>query len=218
MIAQTLRRAHGWLRSLFRRNAVVELEMANEMTAHLEQATERLMARGMSPTEARVQARREFGNVGVFQENARDARGVRPVTDLWDDLRYSVRTLRRTPVFTVAAILTLVLGIGSVAATFAIVYGVLLEPLPYGHPDRLVSVGLTCDRPSSDAYNSRPPSTSPTSASRGASTTSASIERERQYLDRRRWRRTRTRHRDVGDRVDDSTASGHAAPRSLVHE
>jgi predicted permease len=57
-------------------------------------------------------------------------------------LRHALRSLKRTPVFTVAVILTLVLGIGSVASMFAIVYGVLLAPLPYGHPDRLISVGL----------------------------------------------------------------------------
>ena len=57
-------------------------------------------------------------------------------------LRHALRSLKRTPVFTIAVILTLVLGIGSVTSMFAIVYGVLLEPLPYGHPDRLVSVGL----------------------------------------------------------------------------
>ena len=57
-------------------------------------------------------------------------------------LRHALRSLKRTPVFTVAAILTLVLGIGAVAATFAIVYGVLLAPLHFGHPDRLVSIGL----------------------------------------------------------------------------
>ena len=57
-------------------------------------------------------------------------------------LRRTLRSLRRSPVFTVAAIVTLVLGIGSVAAMFAIVYGVLLAPLPYGQPDRLISVGL----------------------------------------------------------------------------
>jgi len=57
-------------------------------------------------------------------------------------LRHALRSLKRTPVFAVTVILTLVLGIGSVASMFAIVYGVLLRPLPYGHPDRLVSVGL----------------------------------------------------------------------------
>ena len=57
-------------------------------------------------------------------------------------LRHALRSLRRTPVFTIAAVLTFILGIGSVAATFAIVYGVLLAPLPYGHSNRLVSVGL----------------------------------------------------------------------------
>src|SRR5678815_5164976 len=57
-------------------------------------------------------------------------------------LRYALRSLKRTPVCTVAAILTLVLGIGSVAAMFAIVYGILLAPLPYGQPDRLVNVSL----------------------------------------------------------------------------
>src|SRR5689334_16131833 len=57
-------------------------------------------------------------------------------------LRHALRSLRRTPVFTVTVILTLVLGLASVASMFAIVYGVLLAPLPYGHPDRLVSVDL----------------------------------------------------------------------------
>src|SRR5215208_6232268 len=58
-------------------------------------------------------------------------------------LKHPLRSLRRTPVFAAAAALTLALGIGSVASAFAIAYGVLLDPLPYGQPDRLVSVGLT---------------------------------------------------------------------------
>ena len=92
MIAQTVRRVRGWLRSLFRRD-VVELEMSDEMQLHLERAAERLMARGMSAADARAEARREFGNVGVIQEEARDARGVRSSPKLWDDLRYSLRAL-----------------------------------------------------------------------------------------------------------------------------
>ena len=146
MIAQALHRLRGWLRSLLRRRAV-ELEMADEMKAHLERATERLMARGMPAADARVEARREFGNLSVIQEGARDARGVRPITDLWDDLRYAARTLRRAPVFTIAATLTLVLGIGAATAMFAIIHGVLLEPLPYGSADRLVSVSTDLRSP-----------------------------------------------------------------------
>ena len=57
-------------------------------------------------------------------------------------LRHAFRSLQRTPAFTAAVILTLALGVGSVAAMFSVVYGVLLAPLPYGQPDRLVSVGL----------------------------------------------------------------------------
>ncbi len=74
-------------------------------------------------------------------------RRMRVLSGMATSLRYALRSLKRTPVFTVAAILTLVLGIGSVAAMFAIVYGVLLAPLPYGQPDRLVSVSLQTPEP-----------------------------------------------------------------------
>jgi len=129
----------GWSRSIFRRDEV-EREMNDEMTTHLERAKERLMARGMSEADARVQARREFGNVGVLQEDARDARGLRLVPELLDDVRYSLRALAHAPAFTIAAALVLGLGIGASTAVFSAVDAVLLARLPYPHDEQLVRV------------------------------------------------------------------------------
>lgn len=139
MIAQTTHRVRGWLRSLLSRNAV-EREMTVEMQAHLDRATERLMARGMSPIDARMQARRDFGNVSVIQEEARDARGVRLFTDLWDDLGYSIRALAHAPAYTISAALVLALGIGASTAVFSAVDAVLLARLPYPHDEQLVRI------------------------------------------------------------------------------
>src|ERR1043166_6725860 len=96
-----LRRVRVWARAWVR-GRVVEREMQNEMQMHLERAAERLMARGLSPEEARAAARREFGNLGVIQEHARDARGVRWIEELVRDTRYAARGLRRTPGFAIA--------------------------------------------------------------------------------------------------------------------
>lgn len=87
------------LRALFRRG-VIEREMDDEIRLHLERATERLVRRGLSPEQARATARREFGNVEYLKEEGRDARGGRWLEETVGDIRYGLRGLRKTPVFT----------------------------------------------------------------------------------------------------------------------
>lgn len=125
-----LRRVRVWARALARRN-VVEREMRQEIEQHLDRATERLMARGMSATASRSQARREFGNVAQIEEEARDARGVRWIEEAAHDLHYALRGLRLRPGFSLAVIATLGLGVGANATMFGIVDRLLFRPPPF---------------------------------------------------------------------------------------
>src|SRR5215468_4289094 len=134
----------GWrrLRSLTRVDAL-ERGLDEEIRFHIERQTEKNLRAGMSPVEARRQAHLEFGGVERIKEGTRDE--FRPVLiqDSLLDLRYGVRALRRAPHFTLAAVLTLALGIGATTAVFAIVHGVLIQPLPFRDSDRLVSLKHT---------------------------------------------------------------------------
>ncbi|HEX5438297.1 MAG TPA: ADOP family duplicated permease [Gemmatimonadaceae bacterium] len=132
-----LLRLRGWLRALLRHGAV-EREMREEMQYHLDRATERLVARGLSRVAARVAARREFGNVAYLQEEARDARGIRWLAELEQDLRIALRRLRRAPTLAVAIALTIGLGLGAAATIVAAAEAAFITPLPYVHADRLV--------------------------------------------------------------------------------
>ena len=94
----------------------------------------------MSPEEARYAARRQFGGLTQLQENLRERRGLPQLEIFWRDVRYAFRQLRGAPAFTFAAILTLAIGIGANTAVFAVVDAVVLRPLPYPEPNRLISV------------------------------------------------------------------------------
>jgi predicted permease len=117
------------LRTVFRRRTL-DREMREEMDAHLAQATARLMTRGLSLQAAQLEARREFGNVGVLHEEARDARGARWIESLNGDVRFALRHFSRRPLGTVTMVLILALGIGGHAAVFSVVQAYSTRPAP----------------------------------------------------------------------------------------
>jgi putative ABC transport system permease protein len=122
------------------RPAAADPELAREIASHLALLEDEYRRRGLSPEAARRAARVAFGGVERVKEVQRDARSFPVVDDTRRDVQYAVRTLRRTPVFTAVAVLTIALAIGANSAVFTVLYAVLLRPLPYPEPARLVGI------------------------------------------------------------------------------
>jgi predicted permease len=142
----TARKLLHRLRSL-RSQGRLESELDAELGHHLELETERNVSAGMSPDAARRAARISLGGVEQIKEEARDAWGAGALEALRQDVRYGLRSIRQNPAFAAAVVLTLGLGIGANTAIFSIVNGVLLRPLPYGEPERLVVVRQSLTTP-----------------------------------------------------------------------
>jgi hypothetical protein len=140
------------LAALFRRKEIYQ-RADEELQFHLAMMEQRMIESGMSPTDARVLAQRQLGNVTLIKEQALDAWRYTFLDTLIRDFRYAVRRLRKNLSFSASAVLTLALGIGATTAIFSVVYSVLIKPLPYPNADELVRIrhsDIGGDRPFSE--------------------------------------------------------------------
>src|SRR6202012_2446269 len=126
-------------RMLFRRNRAAD-GLDRELRFHLDQQIAENGAAGMSSEKARRAALRTFGNPGLVREETRSTWSWTTLELLLRDLRFGLRALLRTPGFTIIAILVMALGIGANVAIFTVVRSVLLKPLPFPNPDRLITL------------------------------------------------------------------------------
>ena len=122
------------------RNGMAERELGREIDAHLALLEDEFIAKGMPPADAKLAARRAFGGVDQVKEYQRDARSFRWIADLPRDASYALRSLRKNRAFTIAAVLSLSIGIGATTAIYSVVDTVLLRPLPFDGSDRIVAL------------------------------------------------------------------------------
>src|SRR5438552_8634740 len=128
----------------------VDQEVSSELAFHVDMATHELMAQGLTPQQARAEAERRFGTPGIdaecrryAHERDRNARRAELRHELRQDVTFAWRQLLRAPGFAAVAVLTLALGIGATAAVFSVLDAVVLRPLPFDHPERIVRLYTT---------------------------------------------------------------------------
>jgi hypothetical protein len=126
-----------WFKQLFSRQPRYD-ELSASIREHLAEKIDALMEAGMSRGDAESSARREFGNVTLIEERSREVWQRPKLESFWADLKLSFYQLRRAPAFTLTALAALALGIGTTTAVFSVVNTVILKPLTYPKPDRLV--------------------------------------------------------------------------------
>src|ERR1700737_1576234 len=131
----------AYLRSLLARfflRAKIDNELEEELGAHIQLHADRLERAGVGRAEAERRARIELGSTARFKEECRDQLGGNFIDTLIQDVRFSVRTLRKSPAFFAVAVITLALGIGATVAAFSVVNAVLLRPFAFSDPQRLI--------------------------------------------------------------------------------
>jgi hypothetical protein len=129
----------NWLRQIFSRRRIYD-DLSEEIQQHLAEKAEMLMLSGMSRERAEQKARRDFGNVTSLQERGREAWMWLTVEGLLADAKFAIRRLRKSPGFTLTAILTLALGIGTNVIVFSVLNGLILRPLDVPEPHNVAQV------------------------------------------------------------------------------
>src|SRR5712692_3422816 len=142
------------LKSIFRSRRVEE-ELDEELQFHLEQKVEEGIAEGLPPDEARDRALRAMGGLEQRKEEIRDTRRVHWLTDFLDDVRYAIRSLRRTPGLTAFVVITLALGIGMTTTPFSMLDALIFRPYPVAHPRDVVTLVSTSHDNSFDSFSYR---------------------------------------------------------------
>jgi hypothetical protein len=129
----------NWFKQLFSRRRLYN-DLSDEIRDHLDEKIGELVATGLPRKEAMAAARRQFGNITLAEQDSREVWQWTKIESLFADLRFAVRTLRKTPAFTATAILTLALGIGANTAIFTLIDALMLRTLPVRDPGQLVEL------------------------------------------------------------------------------